>query len=339
MRKYDLCIGGYAGCGNLGDDAILEGYLSSLSEGQRRNRVVVLSGKPRRDRRRFGVRCVGRKNLFSVLWCFLRSEVFVCGGGSLLQNATGNLSLFYYLGLLWLARLCGCKTRLMSAGIGPVSGGFAERVMIRTLRRCEKIEVRDRESERLLWDHGFDRGVVRLAEDPAMHLKTPPSSRLIFLKKEIGLGRDDDYFCVVVRQDGELHGACLGKIAAALRMFLKERNLTPVFVVFDAKYDLCVTEEFCRSVGGAILCPREARDALSIISGSRFLVSMRLHALVFASMTGVGGLAISPFDGETKISSFARAHHMMHMMPSGLIVPRLIEELVALNEKTLGCQN
>ena len=338
MRKYDLCIGGYAGCGNLGDDAILEGYLASLSAEQRKFRTVVLTGNPRRDGRRFGVGCVGRKNLFSILCCFLQSKVFVCGGGSLLQNATGNLSLFYYLGLLWLARLCGCKTRLMAAGIGPVSGGFAERVMIRTLRRCEKIEVRDRESERLLWDHGFDRGVVRLVDDPAMCLKTPPSSRLIFLKKEIGLGRDDDYFCVVVRQDGELQGACLGKIAAALRMFLRERNLTPVFVVFDAKCDLCVTEEFCRSVGGVILRPHEARDALSAISGSRFLLSMRLHALVFASMTGVRSMAISPFDGETKIAAFAKSRCMVHLSPSKLTVPRLIEELDRLDMDSFDCQ-
>ena len=82
MRKYDLCIGGYAGCGNLGDDAILEGYLASLSAEQRKFRTVILTGRPRRDGRRFGVRCVGRKNLFSIFRCFLQSKVFVCGGGS-----------------------------------------------------------------------------------------------------------------------------------------------------------------------------------------------------------------------------------------------------------------
>ena len=338
MRKYDLCIGGYAGCGNLGDDAILEGYLASLSVEQRRLRTVLLSGKPRRDRRRFGVRCVGRKNPFSIVCCLLRSKVFVCGGGSLLQNATGNLSLLYYLGLLWLARLCGCKTRLMSAGIGPVSGKFAERVMIWTLQGCEDIEVRDLVSEHFLLDHGIDRGVVRLAEDFATRLKTPPVSRLFFLKKELGFERDRDYFCVVVRQDRELRDACLGKISAAIRMFLKERNLTPVFVVFDETCDLLVTERLCRSVGGVILRPDEAGDALSILSGSRFLVSMRLHALVFASVTGVRGLAISPFEGETKIASFAKAHRMAHLTPKKLTVPRLIEEFERLDGESLGCQ-
>ena len=338
MRKYDLCIGGYAGCGNLGDDAILEGYLASLSAEERKFRMVILTGRPRRDGRRFGVRCVGRKNLFSILRCFLQSKVFVCGGGSLLQNATGNLSLFYYLGLLHLARLCGCKTRLMSAGIGPVSGDFAKRAMIRTLQGCEEIEVRDSASEQFLLEHGIDRGVVRLAQDPAMQLKTPPISRLIFHKKELGLGREEEYFCVVVRRDRELRGACLGKIAAALRMFLRERNLTPVFVVFDAKCDLYVTEKFCRSVGGVILRPDEARDALSVISGGRFLLSMRLHALVFASMTGVRGLAISPFDGETKIAAFAKSHRMVHLPPSKLTVPRLIEELERLDRDSFDCQ-
>ena len=184
MRKYDVCIGGYAGCGNIGDDAILEGYLGGLSAEQRRQRTVVLSGSPRWDGRRFGVRCVGRKNPFSVMACLLQSKVFVCGGGSLLQNATGNPSLFYYLGLLWLARLCGCKTRLMSSGIGPVRGKIAERLVIWTLKGCEKIEVRDRVSERFLLDRGLGREKIQLVSDFAGRLEPPPPSRVVFIKRE-----------------------------------------------------------------------------------------------------------------------------------------------------------
>ena len=100
-----VCIGGYAGCGNLGDDAILQGYLEKRAADGTRGRVTVLAGHPRRSSRRFGVRCVGRKNPIAVLWALLSSESLLCGGGSLLQNATGDLSLYYYLALVRCAVL------------------------------------------------------------------------------------------------------------------------------------------------------------------------------------------------------------------------------------------
>lgn len=336
MRKYDVCIGGYAGCGNIGDDAILEGYLGGLSAKERRRYTVVLSGRPRWDSRRFGVGCVGRKNPFSVTACLLQSKVFVCGGGSLLQNATGNPSLFYYLGLLWLARLCRCKTRLMSSGIGPVRGRFAERLVIWTLKGCERIEVRDRVSERFLLDRGLGREKIQLVSDSAERLELPPPSRLVFIKRELGMSLGERYFCVIIRRDGFPFGACLGKLSAALRLFLKEQKLTPVFVLFDKKQDLDATERVCCAVGGVIFRPHEARDALSVISGARFVISMRLHALIFASMTGVGGLAISPFDGEPKLASFCGKKGMVHYSPSELTVAGLFGELVKLGTGECG---
>ena len=332
MRKYEFCIGGYAGCGNIGDDAILEGYLKGLSPAQRRLKTVVLSGKPKWDSRRFGVRCVGRKNPFSVMASLLQSKVFLCGGGSLLQNATGNPSLFYYLGLLWLARLCGCKTRLMSSGIGPVRGRIAERLVVWALKCCEQIEVRDRVSEHFLLERGLGREKVHLVSDAAEQLELPPASRLTFIKRELGLTWGQNYFCVVVREDGHPFGACLGNLSAALRLFLRQRDLTPVFVLFDKNHDLDATKRICGEVGGVIYRPHEARDALSVISGTRFLVSMRLHALIFASMTGARSIAISPSDEEPKLASFCKKKGMTHFSPAKLTVAGLFEELSKLGE-------
>jgi polysaccharide pyruvyl transferase WcaK-like protein len=265
--------------------------------------------------------------------CLLQSKVFICGGGSLLQNATGNLSLGYYLGLLWLARLCGCKTRLMSSGIGPIEGEIARRLTVWTLRGCEQMEVRDRASEIFLLEHGLERERIRLAPDAASQLKIPPPSRLTFIKRELGLVQGRRYFCVVVRRDEHPFGACLGKLSAALRLFLRETDLTPVFVLFDKKRDLDATKRVCRGSGGVIFYPHEARDALSVISGAQFLVSMRLHALVFASMTGRRAIAISPFEEETKLSSFCREKGMTHLSPSRLTVAGAFDAIVKLGAR------
>ena len=227
-RRFDRCIGGYAGCGNLGDDAILQGYLGELTRDELR-RVVVLSGRPRRDRRRFGVRCVGRKSLFGVVFCLLRSDRFLLGGGSLLQNGTGNLSLLYYLGLLRLARLCGCSTELLAAGIGPVGGKRAVCLVARELKKCRFIYLRDANSARLLAEWGISRDKMAIVSDPAMNLRPPAYTRQIFLLRELGLCSLTSYYCVVLRAPVSAVGACVCAISEALRAFCRQNECVPIF--------------------------------------------------------------------------------------------------------------
>ena len=327
MKKRGICIGGYAGCGNLGDDAILQGYLEGLSPCQRRWETVVLSGDPKRDQRRFGVRCVGRKNPISVLRSFLRAERFLCGGGSLLQNGTGNLSLCYYLGLLLLARLCGCRTELLASGIGPLRGRAAVRFTVWTLKKCHRIELRDEKSAELLTEWGIPAEKIRIREDPALTLKPPPLTRLLFLRKEWGIAEGQAYFCVVVRREHAQKCACLKKITAAVRLFSRQQGMIPVFMVFDVKEDQRITQEVCRDVEGMVVGLREASDALSMLSGSRFLISMRLHALVFSAAVGIPAVGISPSDEEPKLSSFCHSHRMPHFTPAELTVAKLLDEM------------
>ena len=327
LKRYEICIGGYAGCGNLGDDAVLQGYLEQLSPKTRRERTVVLSGNPRRDQKRFDVRCVGRKNPFAVLHAFRQSERFLCGGGSLLQNGTGFRSLCYYLGLLRLARLCGCKTELLASGIGPLRGKIATRMTVSEVKKCSRIVLRDEESGKLLSERGVERERLEYCDDPASMLKIPPMTRLELLKREMSAVEGRAYFCVVVRQETETGAVCLGKLSVALRLFVKEHDLLPVFMVFDSREDRAVSLQMCQEVRGRMAWIREASDALAIISGCRFLVSMRLHALIFARTAGIPSIAISPSEVEPKLASFCETQKFRHFSPSMLSVGGLLSEM------------
>ncbi len=361
-RPGTVCLGGYAGCGNLGDDAIVQGFLARLiregmpcglwstgtpdrvsgPDGQKAGavgdstrfayllrRVTLLSGAPRRDARRFGVRCAGRRNPFALLRAFLRSEVFLCGGGSLLQNATGRLSLAYYLGLLRLARLCGCRTGLLAAGIGPLTGERARRAVVRELNRCCRVELRDPDSACLLRSLGVRRELLARAPDPALFLPLPPPSRLPYLLWEAGIPASRGYFCAVLHPPAGGDGEEMRAVVSALGQVAARQGLLPVFLLFD-RADRCPSARAAAAVGGRVLRLREAADAVALLSGAHFLFAMRLHALILSVQAGVPALALTLSVREDKLASFARAAGIPHLRePSETALVSGMERLLA----------
>ena len=270
--------------------------------------------------------CVGRWNLLGVTNCFLQSRRFLCGGGSLLQNGTGNLSLRYYLGLLRLARLCGCETEFFAGGIGPLRGAWAERAVLRELERCDRIQLRDARSASLLEAWGISAERIGVREDPAMGLSLPPPHRLLYLKKEAGLPLDQPYFCAVVR-GFEGKAFPMETLSSVFCEGARKWGVTPVFLIFDTRLDSAVTQEACRLSGGVIPRLREASDALAWIGGGFGAVSMRLHGLIFSATSGVPAVGISPSDAEPKLAAFCAERNFPHLTPSELTSARLAEEL------------
>jgi polysaccharide pyruvyl transferase CsaB len=182
-RTVPILIGGYFGCGNLGDDAILQAILHELSTSHPTVRPTVLSGSPMRDRKRLGIGTLCRKDPFSILWGLFRARLFVLGGGSLLQNRTGNLSLFYYLWLLKLARLMRLPSVLFASGIGPLLGEGATRWVQKVLRSVDLIGLRDTHSKQLLRALGVPPQKLSLGADACFLLPLPPQSRALFLRQ------------------------------------------------------------------------------------------------------------------------------------------------------------
>ena len=109
-----LVLSGYYGFDNSGDEAVLQSILLALrAEGEAagiRVEPIVLSGNPDRTRRMYGVEAVHRMKPTELLKAIRRCDGVISGGGSLLQDATGKLSIPYYLGVLKLAQWLGKPT-------------------------------------------------------------------------------------------------------------------------------------------------------------------------------------------------------------------------------------
>ncbi|MGB7251031.1 MAG: polysaccharide pyruvyl transferase CsaB, partial [Phormidesmis sp.] len=100
-----LC--GYYGMGNGGDEALLASLLQMLPASVT---PLVLSGNPQQTRDRFGVEAIPRKSISAVFSALRRSDAFIWGGGSLMQDASSALNPLYYGGLMMLAQRMGLKT-------------------------------------------------------------------------------------------------------------------------------------------------------------------------------------------------------------------------------------
>ena len=320
--RVTVAIGGYFGCGNLGDDAILQAFIEYTRTHYPDMRIVALTKKPRVDSRRFGVRCFNRKNPLSVAAAFLRADAFLCGGGSLLQNVTGRLSLYYYLCMLRLAKLCGATPILYAAGIGPLRGKKAQYATQKALAFASYISLRDSESLRFLQALGLDSARLHLGADAALFLPKPPLFRTYALLKRIDVVQNRRYVCVCLKS-GKHTFDSRRTVIAALRMLCREENLLPVFLPFD-NGDVAVNAEAAHRLGGRLFLAKEPSDITAILRDAQFLVSMRLHGLILATTVSLPAVGIPSAD-DRKIPSFARIAAQEYLLPENLSAPALVE--------------
>lgn len=324
--RWHLTVGGYFGCGNLGDDAILLGLLEALRDALPNVSVTALTGSPRRDRRRFGIQCINRKNPFLVFREILHADLFLLGGGSLLQNLTSNRSLVYYLTLLRLSHLLGTPAAVFAAGIGPLLGDRTSRRVMRTLNRCRYISLRESGSLRQLTAMGVDAGKLHLGGDPAFLLPAPPKSRGAALLSAHGIPTDARYLCVVLR-GGEAFALTRSLLLTAVRTVCKRNRLVPLLAVFDELHDGTHSLEALPECGGRLILLREPGDAMALFLQCETVVTMRLHALILATCCATPTLGISADARDGKIREVANATGQDFLSAETLSVAGLVEAM------------
>ena len=321
-HRSTIAIGGYFGCGNLGDDAILQAFIEYTRTSYPDIRILALTKNPREDARRFGVQCFRRKNPFSLILAFLRADAFLCGGGSLLQNLTGRLSPYYYLFMLRLAKLCGAIPILFAAGIGPLYGKNTQRATQKTLARSFYISLRDEESLRFLRMQGLDSAKLHLGADAALLLSPPPISRTYALLKRIDVAKNQRYVCVCLKSGRHTANSC-HTVIASLRMLCREQDLLPVFLPLDES-DLSVNAEAAHRLGGRLFVADEPSDVTALLRNAQLLISMRLHGMILATTVALPSVGIPTAD-DPKISSFARLAAQEYIPAKRLSVASLVD--------------
>lgn len=302
--KKELLIGGYFGCGNVGDDAILLGFLEGMHRVAPDVRIRALTAHPHRAKKKFGIDCIGRRNPLSVYRAMRRADLFLCGGGSLLQNATGNLSLRYYLSLLSIAKRTHCITVLYAAGIGPLYGKDAEQRTANVLKKCDYISARDPESLRYLTRLGIDRTRLHEGADPALLLPIPPSTRSAAILRAHKI-TSQRLLCVILRKSSSSSAQLWQSVTAAAKIYCKRHGATAIFPVFSEE-DRDITELSAARVGGIRIFVNDPADLAALLRGCHAVLSMRLHPLILAAASHTPALGLSTDPKDTKMEAFCR---------------------------------
>lgn len=270
-QKKTAILCGYYGQGNGGDEALLATLLQQLPDNIK---PIVLSGNPQETYRRYNVESCDRKSAFPILNALKRSDFFIWGGGSLMQDSTSVLSPIYYAGLMALAQQQGLKTIAWAQGIGPLKRAFTQSITQRVLAGCTAISVRDRASAELLNQWGLK---PLLAPDPVWTLAP---------KVVPGLGNlPAPRIAVNLRSHPSLTPQRLQVLIEALVQLQKATQAYFLLVPFQLSQDLEIAQTIASQLPGEyqVLKLTNPAQLRGVYEGVEMAIGMRLHSLIMAA--------------------------------------------------------
>lgn len=289
-RKFNtpcrsVLICGAYGAGNLGDEAILKSIIAALRGIDPDISLCVVTREPEMTRRSYGVSAVHTFDFPGIIAATKKAELYISGGGSLIQNVTSRRSLYYYLALLRLAKRCGCKTLLYGSGIGPLSGKSDIDRTAHVLSTCvDAICLRDEMSAHLLESIGVTEPEIILSADPVFSLSACSEGEAADFLSKSGIDPEGEYACFCLRpwQGSDEH---LDAIAAAISYAHTQLGLTPVFMTLNRTLDLEAAQKAARAAGVAcvVLAPDSAELCMGVMKKMKLVVSMRLHGVLLAA--------------------------------------------------------
>jgi polysaccharide pyruvyl transferase CsaB len=287
--KAVLC--GYYGMGNAGDEALLVCLLQMLPESVV---PIVLSGDPQATKKQYGVASCDRKSTFAILNAFKQSNLFIWGGGSLMQDSTSIASAIYYSGLMALAQQQGLKTIAWAQGIGPLNKSLTRWLTKQVLFGCDAVSVRDAASAELL--NSWQIQPV-IAPDPVWAMTSQPSTQLdqIFKPK----------VAVILRSHPLLTKNRLKVLIEALQDFQTQTDSYILLIPFQPTQDMAIAKAISAQLehNNSILAINDPKELKGLFQQVNMAIGMRLHSLIMAAAEGCNCFALSYDPKVTQLMS------------------------------------
>ncbi len=307
-EKVNILVSGWFGCGNIGDDAILEGIVATARSLEEPPGIAALSHDPEGTASTLGIRAYphlpagfrrGARSaadgaLFRTIGAFRRSDLFLLGGGGFLSDWQEEAP-WVWLRQLLLAKAMGKKTMLYGLGAGPFLTKKGSRLTRRLVDQyADRITVRDERSRRWLLDIGCKKEIT-VTGDPALVLKENEGAGPALLKTMgipdvplVGLNgiplflpkawgsRMDRYDILIER---------LVEIARHVIEYLGLHLLGIPFMEMDRDVLAAVASAAGREKFKILGRGIPPRDLLSVIGSLEAMIGMRYHSLLFSAMT------------------------------------------------------
>ena len=281
MSEIQAVLCGYYGKGNGGDEALLASMLEMLPS---HVKPLVLSADPRATSKSYGVRSYDRMNSGAVVRALKESQIFILGGGSLIQDATSIRNSIYYGGLIGLARQFGLQTFAIAQGIGPLNKPLTRWIAKQAFSNCNAISVRDPASAALLEQWGLS-GIM--APDPVWSLAATPVPELA--------GRSSPTIAVTLRSHPKLTTSSLTTLTQALVSLQASTGGHILLVPFQPTTDLEIAQQIQAQLtdNSQIITLSDPKQLKGLFQNVDLAIGMRYHSLIMAAAEGCKCWAIS----------------------------------------------
>ena len=304
--RTKIMISGYYGFNNTGDEAILKSMVGAFKEKIPQIKITVLSHNPLQTSQTYQVKATNRLHLISIICCLRDTDLFISGGGGLLQDSTGKgWSILYYLGLILIAKIVKVPVMIYAQGIGPVNKQINKKLMKWILNKVDLITVRDNSSKELLGNLGVVKPSIYVNSDPVFLLKKKNINQTI-----------DSYPCIreLIHSDNrpligvsvreyKSNGSDSKRIFAQAADYLIENYKAKiVFIPFQFNEDVHISEEILslmKNKAEVLKIKLEPEELLSILSRLSLVVGVRLHSIIFSSMANIPFVAFN-YDPKMK---------------------------------------
>ena len=303
-RRDGALVCGAYGRGNAGDDAILEAIVTELRQIDPDLPVWVLSRRPSETRLTYRVNSIYTFAFPKFLWRMRKTRLYINGGGSLMQDVTSHRSLWFYLFTISAAKRLGCQVMMYGCGIGPIHSPANRRRAAKVLQKSvDAITLRDTHSREELEDMGVTNPEIILSADPTVILPAAPEQVVDGILESQGIDPRGRYIGFALRPwPGFEEKAAL--FGAAADYAYEKYGLTPVFLPIERRLDVGAARLAAQHMKAPhyILPETGSSDhTIGLFARMQVVVSMRLHALVFAAGQGVPLVGVVY---DQKISSF-----------------------------------
>lgn len=318
----NILIAGYYGLDNIGDEAILAGMITSLKTYIPNANISVITNDSnitinlhnvnpiphsfKKGLPTFIKNGVGNKEFANVYKAIASCDVFILGGGSLLQD----LKLYYLpalYSLLYLAQKKHKITVIYGIGAGPIDTKFGKYITKKILNNADLVTVRDSMSKHVLDNCGVKNVVQTI--DPAFGMDRPNEQdiRLIinsenFHSKSListtlyNWLQDSDIYCNSNEPNTEIEHRRVSMAKIYKRII---QNCTKeIMFVPTVKTDVqgySQINELINSNDNSIVknYKNDFNYVFSMLYASEILIGMRLHSLIMATIMGVPFVPIS----------------------------------------------
>ncbi len=303
-----IMISGYYGFNNTGDEAILKSMVRAFKEKIPQVKIVVLSHNPLQTSQTYKVKAINRLHLIRIIHCLRNVNLFISGGGGLLQDSTGKgWSILYYLGLILAAKIVKVPVMIYAQGIGPVNKQINKKLIKWILNKVDLITVRDNSSKELLENLGVVKPSIYVNSDPVFLLKKKNINHVINIYPYIRelINPDDRPLIGVSVREYKSNGSDSKRIFAQAADYLIENYQAKIiFLPFQFDEDVHISEEILslmKNQADVLKIKLEPEELLSVLSRLSLVVGVRLHSIIFSSMANIPFIA---FNYDPKVRYF-----------------------------------